>query len=53
MSALPNDTFGSTFTIPVVPIVQVVAAATLATLVAAWLPARRAGRLNVLDSIAR
>lgn len=51
VSALPADTFGSSLTIPIPQIVQVVVLAALATLVAAWLPARRAGKLNVLDAI--
>jgi putative ABC transport system permease protein len=51
VSALPEDSFGSGFTIPVADIATVVVVAGLATLVAAWLPARRAGRLNVLDAI--
>ena len=51
VSALPDDGFGGTLAIPVVSIVQVVVIATVATLVAAWFPARRAGKLNVLDAI--
>lgn len=51
VSALPGDSFGGSLTIPIIPIVQVVVLAAVATLVAAWLPARRAGRLNVLDAI--
>ena len=52
VSALPDDTFGGSLTIPVAQILQVVVLATAATLVAAWLPARRAGKLDVLDAIA-
>jgi putative ABC transport system permease protein len=51
VSALPDDTFGGTLRIPVGQILQVVVLAAIATLVAAWLPARRAGKLNVLDAI--
>lgn len=51
VSALPADSFGSSLTIPIPQIVQVVVLAAIATLVAAWLPARRAGRLDVLDAI--
>ena len=51
--ALPADTFGGTLTIPIPQILQVVVLAAAATLVAAWLPARRAGRLDVLDAIAQ
>ncbi len=43
--------FGGSLAVPIVSIVQVVVIATAATLVAAWLPARRAGKLNVLDAI--
>jgi putative ABC transport system permease protein len=39
-------------TIPVLPIAAVVLVAAAAAVVAAWLPARRAGRLNVLEAIA-
>ncbi len=53
VSALPDDSFGGSFAIPVLQIAQVTIVAALATLLAAWLPARRAGRLDVLDSIAR
>ena len=49
--APPDDTFGGSLTIPVPQILQVVVLAAVATLVAAWLPARRAGKLNVLDAI--
>ncbi|GJM37865.1 MAG: ABC transporter substrate-binding protein [Acidimicrobiales bacterium] len=51
VQALPQDSFGGSLTIPVAPIIQVVVLAALATLVAAWLPARRAGKLDVLDAI--
>jgi len=51
VSALPADSFGGSLTIPITQIVQVVVLAAAATLVAAWLPARRAGKLNVLDAI--
>lgn len=51
VSALPADSFGGSLTIPVAQIVQVVVLAAAATLIAAWLPARRAGKLNVLDAI--
>ncbi len=51
VEAMPSDGFGGSLAIPYVSIVRVVLIATAATLVAAWLPARRAGRLNVLDAI--
>lgn len=51
VNALPDDTFGGTLRIPISQIVQVVVLAAIATLVAAWLPARRAGKLDVLDAI--
>ncbi|MEM9519986.1 MAG: FtsX-like permease family protein [Actinomycetota bacterium] len=51
VEALPEDGFGGTLAIPVISIIQVVAIATVATLAAAWFPARRAGKLNVLDAI--
>ncbi|MEM7340221.1 MAG: FtsX-like permease family protein [Actinomycetota bacterium] len=51
VEALPEDSFGGTLRIPVASIAVVVAGATLATLLAAFLPARRAGSLNVLDAI--
>ncbi|MEQ8839517.1 MAG: FtsX-like permease family protein [Acidimicrobiales bacterium] len=51
VSALPDSSFGGSFTIPIAPIAQVVVLAAVATLVAAWLPARRAGNLRVLDAI--
>jgi putative ABC transport system permease protein len=49
--AMPADGFGGSLTIPVGQILVVVVLAAVATLVAAWLPARRAGKLNVLDAI--
>jgi putative ABC transport system permease protein len=45
-------TFADTTSVPVNSIVILVVISALAGLVAAWLPARRAGRLNVLDAIA-
>lgn len=51
VAALPG-TFTSTLAIPVQPILVLVAIAATAGVVAAWLPARRAGRLNLLDAIA-
>ncbi len=51
VSAMPADTFGGSLRVPAVDIAVVVVLAALATLVAAWLPARRAGKLNVLDAI--
>ncbi|MEO0495406.1 MAG: FtsX-like permease family protein [Actinomycetota bacterium] len=51
VSALPEDGFGGDLTIPLTDIGLVVVIATAATLVAAWFPARRAGKLNVLDAI--
>ena len=53
VSALPDDTFGSTITVPFIQLVVLVAFATVATLVAASIPARRAGRLNVLDAVSQ
>jgi putative ABC transport system permease protein len=50
-SALPSS-IASTVSIPAVPIVAVIVVATLAAVAAAWLPARRAGRLDVLRAIA-
>ena len=50
VTALPSD-FADTLTVPVVRIAALVAIATAAGLVAAALPARRAGRLDVLDAI--
>ena len=51
VEALP-DTFITTVTVPVGRLVLMVAVAGFAGLLAALLPARRAGRLNVLDAIA-
>ena len=51
VTALPEDGFGVSPAVPVADIVRVVAIATFATLIAAWFPARRAGKLNVLDAI--
>lgn len=51
VQALPDE-FASAVSIPVGSIVTLVVVAGLAGVVAAWLPARRAGRLNVLDAIA-
>ncbi len=51
VEAMPDDFFGGSLAIPYGSILQVVVIATVATLVAASLPARRAGRLNVLDAI--
>ena len=48
--ALPDD-FASTMVIPVQSILTLVVVAALAGVVAAVLPARRAGRLNVLNAI--
>ena len=45
------DSFASGVSIPVGSILTLVAVAA-AGVVAAWLPARRAGRLNILDAIA-
>ncbi|MDJ0767902.1 MAG: ABC transporter permease [Ilumatobacter sp.] len=50
VTALPSA-FASTVAIPYVQIGTLVAIATLAGLLAAWLPARRAGKLNVLAAI--
>jgi len=50
VTALPTS-FADTVTIPVRRITILVAVAAGAGLVAAWLPARRAGRLNVLKAI--
>jgi putative ABC transport system permease protein len=49
-NALPK-TFVSTFSVPVPSIVVVVIVAAIAGVAAALLPARRAGRLNVLDAV--
>jgi putative ABC transport system permease protein len=51
VAALPTS-FASGLSIPVVQIVVLMLVAAGAGVVAAWLPARRAGRLNVLDAIA-
>ena len=51
VEAMPSDAFGGSVAIPYMSIVRVVVIATAATLVAAWLPARRAGRLDVLEAI--
>ena len=51
VQALPDE-FITTVTVPIPRLVIMVAVAGLAGLVAALLPARRAGRLNVLDAIA-
>ena len=50
VTALPSD-FANTLTVPVLRIATLVAVATGAGLVAAALPARRAGRLDVLEAI--
>ncbi len=50
VSALPAD-FAGSLNVPFLRITILVAVAAAAGLVAAWLPARRAGRLNVLDAI--
>jgi len=50
VTALP-DTFVSTLSVPASRIVVLVVVAAVAGVIAAWLPARRAGRLNVLDAI--
>jgi putative ABC transport system permease protein len=50
-TALPPS-IAATAMVPAVPIAIVVAVATLAAVGAAWLPARRAGRLDVLQAIA-
>jgi len=50
--AIP-DTFVSTVSIPVFTLVVYVIVAGVAGLVAAFFPARRAGRMDVLDAIAR
>jgi putative ABC transport system permease protein len=51
VAALPAS-FASGLSVPVVPVVIVVLVAALASVAAAWLPARRAGRLDILDAIA-
>jgi len=50
-TALPS-TFASSTSIPLGNIAVLMIVAGLAGVVAAWLPARRAGKLNVLDAIA-
>ncbi|MEL7210460.1 MAG: hypothetical protein AAGK32_19885, partial [Actinomycetota bacterium] len=49
--ALP-DSITSTMAVPMTRILILVAVAGIAGLLAAWGPARRAGRLDVLDAIA-
>jgi putative ABC transport system permease protein len=49
-SAVPNS-FIKTITIPYAQIIQYVVIAGIAGLIAAFFPARRAGKLNVLDAI--
>jgi putative ABC transport system permease protein len=51
VAALPAS-FASGVTVPAVPIAVVVLVAAGAAVTAAWLPARRAGRLDVLEAIA-
>jgi putative ABC transport system permease protein len=51
VAALPAS-FASGVTVPVAPIAVVVLVAAGAAVTAAWLPARRAGRLDVLEAIA-
>ena len=51
VAALPVS-FASGLSVPVVPIVVLMLVAAGAGVAAAWLPARRAGRLDVLDAIA-
>ena len=51
VAALPEDGFGGSLAVPVGDIATVVVIATVATLLAAWFPARRAGALDVLDAI--
>jgi putative ABC transport system permease protein len=51
VAALPAS-FASALSIPVAPIVVLMLVAAGAGVAAAWLPARRAGRLDVLDAIA-
>jgi putative ABC transport system permease protein len=51
VAALPTS-FASGLAIPVVQIIVLMLVAAGAGVAAAWLPARRAGRLNVLDAIA-
>jgi putative ABC transport system permease protein len=51
VTALP-DSLASSVSIPVQSIAILILIAASAGMIAAWLPARRAGRLNVLDAIA-
>ncbi len=51
VSALPVS-FASQLSVPIVPILVLMLVAAVAGVAAAWLPARRAGRLDVLDAIA-
>lgn len=51
VGAMP-DSFASQLDVPGASIARVVAITVLAAVVAAWLPARRAGRLDVLGAIA-
>jgi putative ABC transport system permease protein len=51
VGALPAS-FASQLSIPIVPIVVLMLVAATAGVAAAWMPARRAGRLDVLDAIA-
>jgi putative ABC transport system permease protein len=51
VGALPSA-FSSNPSVPIVPILVVIVIAASAAVVAAWLPARRAGHLDVLDAIA-
>ena len=51
VTALP-ESFASSVSVPVGSIGILIAVAATAGVVAAWLPARRAGRLDVLDAIA-
>ena len=51
VEAVP-DTFASGVSVPVRSIVILVLLAAVTGVIAAWLPAGRAGRLNVLDAIA-
>ena len=44
--------FAATTAIPVANIIVLMIVAAVAGVIAAWLPARRAGKLNVLDAIA-
>jgi putative ABC transport system permease protein len=51
VTILPS-TLAAGLSVPIGQIATVVAVAALAGVVAAWLPARRAGRLDVLEAIA-